>query len=142
MDECIGQEFQTVIGDTQADVKKSDVKTVILCSGQIYHYLEAERAKREIKDIAIARVEQLAPFPAVEIEAEIQGYNKDVKVRWVQEEPKNMGAWQFVEPRIHNILNYSKEIEYVGRDITASPAAGFKKAHDHQHKKLMNAAFA
>lgn len=81
----------------------AQIKKVLLCSGQIYYDLEAERTKRGINDVAIVRIEQIAPFPFRYIEPSLKRYT-NAKVEWVQEEPKNQGAWSFVEPRMRNLL--------------------------------------
>lgn len=139
LDDMTNHGFQPVIADSQ--VKPEEAEYVLLCSGQIYFYLNNHRSELKANNVAILRVEQLAPFPAVEIEAELAKYSKTATIRWVQEEPKNMGAWGFVEPRLHSLLNYEREVSYVGRQVAASPAAGYKKLHDLEHKHLLKAAF-
>ena len=94
--------FKPVIEDTLADlVTETKVRKVIFCSGQVYFDLEAERNKRNIKDIAIVRLEQIAPFPFRHVEPSLRKF-KNAEVMWVQEEPKNQGGWSFVEPRFRN----------------------------------------
>jgi 2-oxoglutarate dehydrogenase E1 component len=142
LDECLNGEFFPVLADTTVEPTKASV--VLLCSGQIYFYLAEERQRLGRNDVAIIRVEQLAPFPAMEIEAELAKYSKTAAIRWVQEEPKNNGAWTFVEPRLHHLLQNSndlREVRYVGRKTAASPATGYKKAHDHEHKRILQKAF-
>jgi 2-oxoglutarate dehydrogenase E1 component len=142
LEECLNGELLPVIGDTTVDPANATV--VLLCSGQIYFYLAEERQRLGRNDIAIIRVEQLAPFPSIEIEAELAKYSKTAPIRWVQEEPKNNGAWTFVEPRLHHLLQNSndlREVRYVGRKTAASPATGYKKAHDHEHKRILQKAF-
>ena len=128
-----GLRFKAVLPDTFADlVPDNKVRKVIFCTGQVYYDLENERNKRKIKDIAIVRVEEIAPFPFRSIEAEVKKY-PGAKVMWVQEEPKNQGAFSFVEPRFRNLftkmnLNFDS-VEYAGRRISASTATGYGKSH-------------
>jgi len=86
--------FLPLIGD-KGNLNASQVKKVILCSGQVYYDLEAERAKLGKKDTAILRVESLCPFPFKEIIKELKQYNGATEVVWAQEEPKNAGSWTY-----------------------------------------------
>ena len=72
-----------------------------MCSGQVFYDLEAERKKRGVKDIAIIRLEQISPFPFRHVENSLKRY-PNAEIMWTQEEPKNQGAWSFVELRLHN----------------------------------------
>ena len=106
-------------------VADANVKRVVLCSGKVYYDLLEEREKRGIKDVALIRVEQLYPFPKRTMEKELQRY-ANAEVVWCQEEPKNMGAWSFIEHRIEDALTAvkvaAKRPRYVGRPEAASPA--------------------
>ena len=120
------------------------MRRVVFCSGQVYYDLVAERTKREIKDIAIVRVEQLAPWPFRSIEKELDKY-KNAQITWCQEENKNNGAFFFAEPRFRSQLKSKgrkdTDIEYAGREINASPATGFGSIHKEQLAKLLEKAF-
>jgi 2-oxoglutarate dehydrogenase E1 component len=96
-----GTKFKRVYGEVDPEIHKNPdkVRRVIYCTGKIYYDLDAEREKRGIKDIAIVRIEQLAPFPWDKV-AEVAAHFKNAEALWCQEEPKNMGAWSFVQPRI------------------------------------------
>ena len=122
----------------------AQIKKVLLCSGQIYYDLEAERTKRGIKDIAIVRLEQLAPFPFRYIEPSLKRYS-NAKVEWVQEEPKNQGAWFFVEPRMRNLLkklnHTTTDATYSGRKISPTTATGYGKQHSLEIQQYMESAF-
>lgn len=98
--------FKRVYRETDAQISGNPdkVRRVIYCTGKIYYELVDEREKRGIKDIAIIRIEQLAPFPWDKV-AEEAAYYKNAEALWCQEEPKNMGAWSFVQPRICESLN-------------------------------------
>ena len=127
--------FQEVYGDTYADAKK--VKKVLLCSGKVFYDLQEKQEKDKRNDIAIVRVEQLHPFPAAKVQAELDKYPK-AKVLWVQEEPENMGYWSFV------IREFGWKVfdSLVARKKSASPATGFLKVHTVEQAELMERAFA
>jgi 2-oxoglutarate dehydrogenase E1 component len=135
-----GTSFRRVIADAKADEKK--VKRLILTSGKIYYELLEEREKRGITDIAITRVEQYYPFPAKELTAEIARF-KNAELFWCQEEPENMGAWSFLEPRINGLISEAgrnMHIRYIGRRVAASPAAGYLKIHEREQKQVIEDA--
>jgi 2-oxoglutarate dehydrogenase E1 component len=119
------------------------VKRVVFTSGKVYYDLYEERAKREIDDIAILRVEQYYPFPASEIAQQLKRY-PDAEVMWAQEEPENMGAWRFVGPRIGEVLEdlgrKDVRVRYAGRAEAASPATGYLSIHTRQQKQLVEEA--
>ena len=133
MKDFISGAFQEVIGDDYAT--KSTAKKVILCCGKIYYDLLEEQQKSKRKDVALIRIEQLAPFPGKKILAEIKKY-KQAKVVWVQEEPENMGAWTY-------ILRVFREfsLDVISRRATASPATGYNKVHKDEQAALIKAAF-
>ncbi len=134
----VGQRFQEVYGDPSAAIAKNakKVRKVLWCSGKVYYDLLAKQRKDKIKDIAICRIEQLYPFPHTQYEAENAKYPKAKKV-WVQEEPENMGAWQFV------LSTRRKDgLDVVSRKASASPASGYKKAFEIGHDKIMTGAFS
>lgn len=137
-----GTAFQRIYPETGvAAADPSGVKKLIFCSGKVYYDIVKEREKLELTDkIAIARVEQISPFPFDLVKAEILKYPK-ARLAWVQEEHKNMGAWSYVEPRIRTTLKKIassdpsmekmafKKIEYIGRYAAAAAATGNKSKH-------------
>lgn len=130
-----GTRFQEVIDDATAN--KSKVKTLLLCSGKIYFdLLEKQRAEKR-EDVAIVRVEQLYPLPEKQLDTVFKKYKK-AKVRWVQEEPKNNGAWT----HMLFYLNGKVDMECIARPISASPATGYKKKHEMQQAGLVTQAFS
>jgi len=135
--------FIRVFYEIDQDLVLDDkVRRVIFCSGKVYYDLYEERAKRGIKDIALIRVEQLAPFPFDHIEREIKRY-PNAQITWCQEEPKNMGAYTFMyfnfKTTIKNI-NDKRELQYIGRQPSASPATGSSKQHNREVAKLLKEA--
>jgi 2-oxoglutarate dehydrogenase E1 component len=119
------------------------IKRVVLCSGKVYYDLFAERESRGIKDIQILRLEQLYPFPQKALTKEL-GRFPDAEVIWCQEEPHNMGAWFFVQPRILAVLKAmkrkQKELTYAGCIEMAAPAPGSMKLHQKYQAKLIDEA--
>ena len=126
-----------IIDNTQTQPKK-----VILCSGKIYFDLKAELDSRKIKNIQILRIEQLYPFP----ENELISFTKSIKCKefvWVQEEPKNMGAWLMIRHRLERVLNATKKgykLNVVARHASAAPAGGYQKYHHKRQKEIVTKA--
>ncbi|MEQ6167023.1 2-oxoglutarate dehydrogenase E1 component [Ekhidna sp. MALMAid0563] len=132
MKEFTSGRFQEVIGDDY--VTNKNVKKVLFCSGKVYFDLLEEQKKKKAKDIAIVRIEQLYPWPQKQIDAILKKYNNP-KLVWVQEEPKNMGAWSYINMRIN------MDFDVISRRISASPATGFSKVHKEEQETLVKQAF-
>ncbi|CAA9417849.1 MAG: Dihydrolipoamide succinyltransferase component (E2) of 2-oxoglutarate dehydrogenase complex / 2-oxoglutarate dehydrogenase E1 component @ 2-oxoglutarate decarboxylase @ 2-hydroxy-3-oxoadipate synthase [uncultured Nocardioides sp.] len=131
--------FRPFIGD--AGVDPSKVETLLLCSGRVTWDLVAERAKREnAETFAIGRVEQLYPRPVDDIRAEIARYPNLKAVRWVQDEPENMGGWPHYALNVWPTLDIT--VEPVTRPQSASPSVGTIKRHAEEQRTLMGTAFA
>lgn len=133
-----GTSFQSVISDPS--VQPKDVTRVILCSGKHYYNLNAERVKRNAKNVAIVRVESLCPFPCDELNAELDKYKKATEFIWSQEEHRNMGAWAFVKPRFENLVG--RRIKYCGRYEAATPAVGVSSWHVKEADGVINCPFS
>ena len=124
------------------DNAQTQPKKVILCSGKIYFDLKAELDSRKIKNIQILRIEQLYPFP----ENELISFTKSIKCKefvWVQEEPKNMGAWLMIRHRLERVLNATKKgykLNVVARHASAAPAGGYQKYHHKRQKEIVTKA--
>jgi 2-oxoglutarate dehydrogenase E1 component len=138
-DELTKGSFQLVIDDP-ANPAAAKVKRVLLCSGKVYFAVSKEREKRKQEDVAIVRVEQLYPYPKAEIAAILAKYRSATEVVWVQEEPRNRGAWTFMSDRLEPMLAKGSALSYVGRDAAASPATGSHKLHDEEEKELVASA--
>ena len=124
-------------------VADDKIKRVVLCSGKVYYDLYEAREEAGIDDVYILRVEQLYPFPARALMAEL-GRFKQADVVWCQEEPKNMGAWSFIEPNLEWVLERieaaAKRPEYAGRPASASTATGLMSRHLMEQKTLVSEA--
>ncbi|HEY0183280.1 MAG TPA: 2-oxoglutarate dehydrogenase E1 component [Rhodopila sp.] len=135
-----GTRFQYVIPEIDEIAPPEDVRRVAICSGKVYYDLLAERRAKDIKDIALIRLEQLYPFPENSLGRALAPYlNADVV--WCQEEPENMGAWNFVDRRLEKVLGRLdmkvRRPVYVGRDAAASPATGLAKTHMSQQARVV-----
>ncbi len=119
---------------------KDKIDRLIICSGKVYFDLYKEREEEEIENVAIARLEQFYPFPNKDLENILEEYTHVDDIVWCQEEPKNMGGWFFVNPRITEQLQDNQSLQYVGRQASASPAAGQVKIHKAEQEKLINSA--
>ena len=121
------------------------IRRVVLCSGKVYYDLYDEREKRGIDDVYLLRVEQLYPFPLKALVKELSRF-KNAEIVWCQEEPKNMGAWTFVEPYIEWVLGQvggkSKRPRYAGRPAAAATATGLMSKHLAQLKAFLDECFA
>ena len=125
--------FREYIPDNYADA--AQVKKIILCSGKVYYDLFEYQQKEQRKDVAVIRIEQLYPFSMEQFEPELKKYPA-VQLTWVQEEPANMGAWQY----IRNLFS-GKEISVISRKASASTATGFLKIHQKEQKEIVGHAF-
>ncbi len=126
--------FQEIIDDSYVNPK--DVKRLLLCTGKVYYDLRAKQQKDKRKDVAIVRMEQLYPMPEEQSWKLIEKYKNAEKV-WVQEEPKNMGAFTFLR-------RYTQfdEFKLIARKSSASPATGYASVHAQEQAKIVNNAFA
>lgn len=126
-------------------VKDDKIRRVVICTGKVYYDLLEEREKRGIDDVYLLRVEQLYPFPAKSLAAEIARFKK-ADVVWCQEEPKNMGSWMFVEPYLEWVLKTAgskvDRPRYVGRPASAATATGLMSKHMAQLQAFLDEAFA
>ncbi|SFB13629.1 2-oxoglutarate dehydrogenase E1 component [Poseidonocella pacifica] len=145
-----GSSFHRVLWD-DAEKGNSDttlapddkIKRVVMCSGKVYYDLLEERDARGIDDVYLMRIEQFYPFPAISLVKELERF-KQADMVWCQEEPKNQGAWSFIEPNIEWVLGRIKadhaRPRYVGRATAASPATGLASTHKAQQQALVDEA--
>ena len=135
-----GTSFRRILAETDQLADSAKVRRVILCSGEVYFDLVAERRKRKIDDIAILRIEQLYPFPFSRLGVRLSQY-PNAEVVWCQEEPENMGAWYFVDRRIERALSgLNARPIYIGRPEAASPATGSARTHVKEQADLVDRA--
>jgi multifunctional 2-oxoglutarate metabolism enzyme len=132
--------FREVLADSGA-IEPDRVTRVIFCSGKIYYDLLAAREERKANHVALVRVEQLYPFAETEVNDVLMRYPLTAEAVWAQEEPRNMGAWRFFDERFRVLLNPSgRELRYIGRPESASPATGSGKRHQEEQAAIMSEA--
>lgn len=127
--------FKPVIDD-QFIADKSQVQRIVLCSGKVYYDLLERRTQLDEGRVALVRLEEFYPFPGAALTEIVKSYPNAKDLVWTQEEPKNMGGWNFVKPRIVNFLP-DMALRYVGRERSASPSTGFYVIHQLEQEKLM-----
>jgi 2-oxoglutarate dehydrogenase E1 component len=127
-------------------VDDQDIRRVVICTGKVYYDLLEEREKRGINDVYLLRAEQLYPFPTKELLTRLSRF-KAAELVWCQEEPRNQGAWTFVEPYLEWVLNHKsnenrqhRRPRYVGRPAAAAPATGLMSRHLAQLKAFLDDA--
>lgn len=128
--------FRSVLADSAAP---RDAAKVLLCSGKIAYALRAERERRGAGDTAIVTVEQLYPLDPDDVSGALSGFTGEPQLRWVQEEPENMGAWRHIRQCLS--ARYPS-MSYVGRPASPCPASGSHRTHDREQEALLSAAFA
>ncbi len=136
---------QMLPGEAVKLVPDEKIRRIVLCSGKVYYDLYEEREKRGMDDIYLMRVEQLYPVPLKALVAELSRFKK-AEVVWCQEEPRNMGAWHFIEPYLEWVLNQvngaSRRPRYVGRAASAATATGLMSKHQAQLKAFLDEALS
>lgn len=140
-----GTRFKRLIKD-QNDHKdlEEGISRLVLCSGKVYYELDDERKKRDRKDVAICRVEQLCPFPYDLVQRELKRY-PNAEIVWCQEEPMNMGAYHYIAPRLCTAMKSlsrgtMEDIKYAGRAPSAATATGFFSVHEKEQRELVDKA--
>jgi 2-oxoglutarate dehydrogenase E1 component len=132
--------FRMVIQDHEAEARAAEIRRVIVCSGKVYMDLVAAEQKAARPDIAICRLEQLYPVPMRDLRAAIDAFPEAGEVVWVQEEPENMGAWEFIRPHLLEVSG-GRTVRRVARPRSASPAEGSAARHAHHQQMLIAQTF-
>jgi 2-oxoglutarate dehydrogenase E1 component len=140
--------FQEVIDDASSLASAAKIKRVLLCSGKIYYDLLAAKTEKKRDDVAILRLEQIYPWPGAKLTEALGKYKNASEILWVQEEPRNMGAWSFVFGMWMGGLGQfmdqagGRAIRYVGREVASSPAVGSEKIHHKQQESIVEKSFS
>jgi 2-oxoglutarate dehydrogenase E1 component len=129
--------FMPVLDDARAREQPRAVERLVFCSGHVWAELEADKRRAEHDTLAVVRIEELYPFPEAELRRILERYSAARSVIWLQEEPKNMGAWSFVESRLGALLD-GRELRYIGRPERASPAEGWSDAHASEQRRIFS----
>ena len=130
--------FEEILGSSEAGAAEK-MKRVILCSGKVYYDLLYYRAEHKIDNVALVRIEQLYPLAETKLRSTLKPFPATATLVWCQEEPQNMGAWTFIEPRLRKL--FGREIAYAGRKASASPAVGALAIHKRDQDALVAEAF-
>jgi len=133
--------FHSVLDDADALPRAKSVRRLVLCSGKVYVDLIGHERRASAKDVAICRTEQLYPFPNVALREVLDRYPSLTEVAWVQEEPSNMGAWEFMWPRLEELIGDRCGLRYIGRARNSSPSEGSSAWHQVNQKMLIELAF-
>ncbi|MEZ4635471.1 MAG: 2-oxoglutarate dehydrogenase E1 component [Caldilineaceae bacterium] len=134
--------WQPVLDDVDASTRTDEITRLVLCSGKVYVDVATHEHRNDHPHIAVARVEQIYPFPAAELTALCDQYPNVREVVWLQEEPANMGAWEFAQPRLLELLEDRCPLYYVGRPRRASPAEGSTAWHNVNQAAIVAQVFA
>ena len=132
--------FQEVLDDP-GNLDVNAVQRIVFCSGKVAWDAIAERDKRN-EPVAVVRIEQLYPLPTEQMLAILKKYPNATELRWLQEEPENMGAWNFIEHNTWRVKEQGYDLRHVARVASGSPATGSKAIHDQEHAELMEEIFA
>jgi 2-oxoglutarate dehydrogenase E1 component len=144
-DMTIGSSFHRVMYERPPSKKDQAIERVVLCSGKVFYDLQDARAEKGLDErVALVRLEQLAPFPAEVLAEELLRYRNSVSLVWCQEEPRNMGAWSFVAPRLEAVFDElgfeQTRPVFAGRKAAPSPATGSHEQHVREQMKLVDEA--
>jgi 2-oxoglutarate dehydrogenase E1 component len=130
LDELARGGFRAILDDPRLDAEaKREIGRLVLCSGKVYYDIVGHEARNEVEDVAVARLEQLYPFPVAAYDELLSRYPMVSEVVWAQEEPQNMGAWRAIRHRLEEGLPAEVSLRYVGRPWRASPSEGYPTAH-------------
>ena len=129
--------FQFVLDDPRAQDRRDQVRRLVLCSGKIYYDIDGHERRADADSVAIARVELLYPFARDQLAELISSYPNLEEIVWVQEEPKNMGAWKVMFRRLPEVIPEGVELRYTGRPQRASPGEGYPAAHRSEQERIV-----
>ncbi|HSL72554.1 MAG TPA: 2-oxoglutarate dehydrogenase E1 component [Longimicrobiales bacterium] len=142
LDDLARGSFRTVIDDATAQSAGPEIQRIVLCSGKVYFDLLARREKENIGGVALVRIEELYPFPADELRNLFAQYSAATEAVWTQEEPENMGAWRYLEPRLRGVAPEDFVLSYCGRPERASPAEGYASDHELEQERIVTEALS
>jgi 2-oxoglutarate dehydrogenase E1 component len=140
LEDLSGGRWYPVLDDPWAAGRAHEITRMVLCTGKIYYELLAEAEKLKANRPAIVRLEQLYSFPWQEARTVLARYPRLEELRWVQEEPRNMGAWSYLAPKLEELAPAGVEVCYVGRPERASPAEGYPAAHAAEQSRIIREA--
>jgi 2-oxoglutarate decarboxylase len=137
LDQLTEGELHFILDDPTADGRREKVERLVLCTGKVYYDMDASERREAAEGVAIARVEMLYPFAKERLENLIASYPNLKEIAWVQEEPRNMGAWKVMSRRMPDLLPEGVELKYIGRPGRASPGEGYSGAHAREQERIV-----
>ena len=143
LDELSTGSFQPVLDDPEAE--HAATRRLVLCSGKIYYDIVGHEARAGASETAVARVEQLYPFPVEAVESLVASYPRLESIVWAQEEPQNMGPWRSIRHRLDEAARSASSISsvtFVGRPWRASPSEGYPTVHQREQDRIVREALA
>ncbi len=137
LEELSNGEFHAILDDPSASPRREKVERLVLCTGKVYFDMQASERREAADTVAIARVEMLYPFAERQLADLIASYPNLSEIAWVQEEPRNMGAWKVMSRRMPGILPEGVKLTYIGRPGRASPGEGYSAAHAREQERIV-----
>jgi multifunctional 2-oxoglutarate metabolism enzyme len=137
LDQLSDGELEFVLDDPTAEGRREKVERLVLCTGKVYFDIDASEKRAAAENVAIARMEILYPFAKEQLEAVIARYPNLKEIAWVQEEPRNMGAWKVMSRRFPDVLPEGVDLTYIGRPGRASPGEGYAGAHSLEQERIV-----
>jgi 2-oxoglutarate dehydrogenase E1 component len=142
LSELTGGTFRPVLEEPGAVDRREDIRRLVLCSGKVYYDIQGTKRRDEATTTAVARVEELYPFPESALSELVSGYPNLEEVVWTQEEPRNMGALIYVGPRLRAVVPRQLRLRQVSRPERASPAEGSARDHVREQSRIVHEALA
>jgi 2-oxoglutarate dehydrogenase E1 component len=137
LEDLTGGEFLYTLDDPTAEGRREKVERLVLCTGKVYFDIDASERRESAENVAIARVEMLYPFAKDQLARIISSYPNLKEIAWVQEEPRNMGAWKVMSRRLPEVLPEGVELTYIGRQGRASTGEGYSGAHALEQERIV-----
>jgi 2-oxoglutarate decarboxylase len=137
LEELTDGELHFILDDPRATERHEKVERLVLCTGKVYFDIDQSEKRESAENVAIARVEMLYPFAKEQLEALIASYPNLKEIAWVQEEPRNMGAWKVMSRRMPSLLPDGVKLSYIGRQGRASPGEGYSGAHALEQERIV-----
>jgi 2-oxoglutarate decarboxylase len=137
LEELTDGELQFILDDPTAAERRDKVERLVLCTGKVYYDMDASERRGDAENVAIARVEVLYPFAKEQLERLIASYPNLKEIAWVQEEPRNMGAWKVMSRRMPSVLPEGVALTYIGRQGRASTGEGYSGAHAREQERIV-----
>jgi multifunctional 2-oxoglutarate metabolism enzyme len=137
LEELAKGELHFILDDPKAGERREQVERLVLCTGKVYFDIDASERREAAQNVAIARVEMLYPFAKDQLSDLIASYPNLKEIAWVQEEPRNMGAWKVMSRRMPDLLPEGVKLTYIGRQGRASPGEGYSGAHALEQERIV-----